>query len=103
MAKAKLFQPFELSCPCCGALMVIDPETHGVISHTPPPTKRMFENFDAAANALKGEETRRESLFRQSMEAEKNKSSLLDKKFQDAMKKAKDAPNERPLRDFDLD
>jgi hypothetical protein len=102
-AKNRKSDSFEIACPCCKAFIVVDPETHGVISHTPPPTKRTFEDFAAASNALKDQETRRESLFRQSMEAEKNKSDLLDKKFQDAIKKAKDAPIEKPLRDFDLD
>ena len=103
MAKSKISESFELACPCCGALLVVDPATHAVLSHTPPPSKRTFENLDAATSALKDQELRRESLFRQSVEAEKNKADVLDKKFQEAMRKAKDSPVERPLRDFDLD
>lgn len=103
MAKSKIAESFEIACPCCAALIVVDPATHGVISHTPPPSKRTFENLDAATSALKDQELRRESLFRQSVEAEKNKADLLNKKFEEAMKKAKDSPVERPLRDFDLD
>jgi Tfp pilus assembly protein PilF len=81
----------------------VDPETKAVISHTAPVAPKMFENFEAAASAMKEQEGRRESLFRQSVEAEKNKASLLEKKFQEAMKKAKESPDEKPLRDFDLD
>ncbi|MBV9669649.1 MAG: hypothetical protein JOZ43_01720 [Acidobacteriales bacterium] len=103
MAKSKVAESFEIACPCCGALIVVDPSVHGVISHTPPPSKRTFENLDAATHALKDQETRRESLFRQSVEAERNKADLLNRKFEEAMKKAKDSPVERPLRDFDLD
>ena len=55
------------------------------------------------AQALKEQDERTESLFRQSMEAEKNKEDLLEKKFAEALKKAKDAPEGRPLREFDLD
>jgi len=99
----KKSEPFEIACPCCSAMIRIDPATQCVLSHTPPPTKRTFEDFDAAANALKDQASRRESLFRQSVEAEKNKADVLEKKFQEAMKKAKDSPIEKPLRDFDLD
>lgn len=102
-AKNKNSELFDIACPCCGALMKVDAEMRAVISHTPPPAKRTFEDFDAAASALKDQGARRESLFRQSVEAEKNKSDLLSKKFEEAMKKAKDSPIERPIRDFDLD
>ena len=45
-----------------------------------------------------------ESLFRQAVDAEKNKASLLERKFQEAIKRAKDTPDTgKPLRDFDLD
>ncbi len=101
--KAQVSEAFDVGCPCCGAVLKVDPATHGVISHVPPPTKRMFENFDAAAKGMHEQDARRESLFRQSVEAEKNKADLLEKKFRDAMEKAKGAPIEKPLRDFDLD
>jgi hypothetical protein len=37
------------------------------------------------------------------VDAEKNKADLLEKKFAEAMRKAKDAPEGKPIRDFDLD
>jgi hypothetical protein len=38
------------------------------------------------------------------MEAQKHSAELLEKKFQQAVKKAKETPDTgRPLRDFDLD
>jgi hypothetical protein len=103
MSKHRAPDPFEVACPHCKAVLKVDPETKAVISHTAPVAPKMFENFEAAASAMKEQEGRRESLFRQSVEAEKNKASLLEKKFQEAMKKAKESPDEKPLRDFDLD
>ena len=44
-----------------------------------------FNDFEEAARAMKEQDTRSESLFRQSVEAEKNKAYLLEKKFQEAM------------------
>jgi len=97
-------EAFELSCPDCGAMLKIDPVTRAVISHTPAPRKRMFEDFGDAARALREADARRDSLFAQSVDAEKNKDDLLAKKFAEAVKKAKETPlTDRPLRDFDLD
>ena len=105
MVKSKTsLQPFDVGCPCCGASIKIDPETHGVISHIAPIKPKTFENFEAAAEAMRAQDSRRESLFQQSVEAEKNKADLLEKKFQEAMRKAKESPDTgKPFRDFDLD
>jgi len=94
---------FEVACPDCGAMLKIDAATGVLVSHTSAPRKRMFEDLDAAAKAMRERDERKESIFRQSVDAEKNKEDLLEKKFAEAMRKAKDAPDGKPLRDFDLD
>src|SRR5277367_574389 len=97
-------QPFEVSCPDCGAILKIDPVSRAIIAHTPAPRKKMFEDFGEAARALRESDERRENLFRQSVDAEKNKEDVMAKKFAEAVKKAKESPlGERPLREFDLD
>lgn len=84
-------------------MLRIDAITGLVVSHTPAPRKRMFEDLETAAKAMREQNERKESIFRQSVDAEKNKADLLEKKFADALRKAKDAPDVKPLRDFDLD
>jgi len=81
----------------------VDAGTGVVVSHTPAPRKRMFEDLETAAKAMREQDERKESIFRQSMEAEKNKEDLMDKRFADALRKAKDAPAGKPIREFDLD
>lgn len=81
----------------------IDAATGAVISHTPAPRKRTFEDLETAAKAMREQDERKESIFRQSVDAERNKADLLEKKFAEALRKAKDAPEGRPLREFDLD
>jgi hypothetical protein len=103
MPKNKASEPFDVDCPHCHAVLKVDAEVKAVIAHTPPVAPKMFADFEAAASAMKEQEGRRESLFRQSVEAEKNKASLLEKKFQEAIKKAKETPDTKPIRDFDLD
>ena len=94
---------FQVPCPDCGALILVDASTGLVISHTSAPRKRMFEDLETAAKAMREHDERKESIFRQSIDAEKNKDDLFDKKFAEALKKAKDAPAGKPLREFDLD
>jgi len=101
---AKTPPNFEVTCPCCGALLKIDTATAAVIAHTPAVKPRMFNDMEEAARAMKEQDSRRESIFRQSVEAQKHASELLDKKFQEAVKKAKESPDTgKPIRDFDLD
>jgi len=104
MAKTKAKESiFEVACPDCGAMLRIDGTTGLVVSHTPAPRKRMFEDLETAAKAMREHEERKESIFRQSVDAEKNKADLFEKKFAEALRKAKDAPEGKPLREFDLD
>jgi hypothetical protein len=84
-------------------MLKIDAATGVVVSHTPAPRKRTFEDLATAAQAMREQDERKESIFRQSVDAEKNKEDLLEKKFAEAMRKAKDAPEGKPFREFDLD
>ena len=94
----------EVACPECGATMKIDVATRSVIAHTPAPRKRMFEDFETAAKAMRAQDERKESIFRQSVDAHKNRDDVLAKKFEEALKKAKESPDTgKPFREFDLD
>ena len=52
---------------------------------------------------LKAEAAQRQARFEESLKLEKSKKDLLDKKFQDALKRTKDIPLIKPIRDIDLD
>ncbi len=103
MAKQKKTEDFEIACPCCGALIKVDARTHTVVGHTPAAIPKTFADMEQAARAMREQEERKESLFRQSVEAQKHSADLLEKKFQEALKKAKEAPEVPRIRDFDLD
>jgi hypothetical protein len=100
---AKGPKQFDVTCPCCSAVLKVDAATGAVIAHTAAVRPKMFADMEEAARAMKEQDARKESIFRQSVEAEKNKSDLLDKKFQEALKRAKDAPDISRVRDIDLD
>ncbi len=85
-------------------MLKLDIEAKAVISHIPKAVPKTFNDMEEAARAMKERDTRKESIFQQSVEAQKNSSDLLEKKFQEALRKAKETPDTgRPLRDFDLD
>jgi hypothetical protein len=94
----------EVVCPCCGARLKLDASLRRVISHEAPARPRAHSaDLDHAAKLLEKEKARREALFSRSREDEKVKSQLLEKKFEESLKKAKDEPATPPLRDMDLD
>ena len=95
---------FDVECPCCQAVLKIDPETRAVIAHTVPVKPLPIEDLAAEVQKLKGEGARREQLFQKSFEAEKSHGKVLEKKFDELFKRAKENPDlEPPLRDIDLD
>ena len=101
---AKNVPAFEVTCPCCNAVLKVDAQTKAIISHTAAVKPKMFEVIEAAARAMKEQDSRRDSIFRQSVEAQKHASDLLEKKFQEAVKKAKESPDTgKPIRDWDLE
>jgi hypothetical protein len=102
MAK-KPAKPIEVTCPCCHAKLTVDTQLAVVLSHEAPP--RVAPNIDIsdAARILQEQAQRREDKFRESWEAEQKKEDVLTRKFEEALKKAKDQPVEKPLRDFDLE
>jgi flagellar biosynthesis/type III secretory pathway protein FliH len=102
MAK-RASKDFEVTCPCCQATLKVDAELGVVISHEPPPKKPLIEDLQDAVKSLSKEAERREARFEQAREAEKNKEKILQKKFEEGMKKAKEEPGKPPPRVFDLD
>jgi hypothetical protein len=93
---------FEVDCPCCEAKLTIDRKLGVVLSHVQPPRPPSVD-LDDTARLLREQADAVEAKFRASVEAERLKEDVLARKFAEGLKKAKDAPIEKPVRDFDLD
>lgn len=94
----------EVACPCCQAILKIDPETSAVITHKLPEKPPPIEDLAAAVSKLKGETGRREEVFQRNVEATRSHGAVLSKKFDELLKQAKQDPSERPpVNPFDLD
>jgi hypothetical protein len=95
--------PIEVVCSCCQAKLVIDPELAVVLSHVAPIKPVVDVDINDAARILAEQARSREDKFRNSWEAESKKEDVLNRKFEEALKKAKDQPAEKPIRDFDFE
>jgi hypothetical protein len=93
----------HVTCPCCQAKLTVDPVFGAVLSHEAPPKAGPDVDLTDAAKILNEQQRQREDKFADSWFQESNKEDILTKKFEEAMKKAKDGPVEKPIRDFDLD
>ena len=99
---AKLKSEIEVTCPCCHAVLVVDTNLRRVVAHTEPASGDKPE-LDDAQRILAEAQARREALFEQSVQAEKTKGDALDRRFEEALRQAKQEPVTKPMRDFDLD
>jgi hypothetical protein len=98
----KLQSEREVLCPCCGATLIIDLNLGRVISHRESGSGLNIELSDAQ-NILANEKQRREAAFDQSVTNERTRGDALSKRFEEALKQAKEEPITKPTRDFDLD
>jgi len=97
----KAAEPIHITCPHCNTKLEIDTELAAVLSHEPPPVPKA--DFDEQLKAVSEAEGKRDEVFRQQMETQKERARLLERKFEESFKKTKDQPVTKPLRDFDLE
>lgn len=93
----------KVTCPCCEATLTIDTALAAVLEHKVPARPHPVAHLKDASKMLEDEATRRDEKYQQLKEAEKSKGKVLDRKFQDLLKKAKEEPITKPLKDIDLD
>jgi hypothetical protein len=98
----KLKSEFETVCPCCHATLVIDANLRRIVRHEEPVRSDRPELSDAE-RILAEEAARREAIFQQSVAAEKTRGDALSRRFEEALKQAREEPIVKPTRDFDLD
>lgn len=93
----------QVTCPCCSALLTVEPTLPAVLSHKLPAKPQLIAELKDAAKLVRDEATRRDEKYNQIAEAEKNRSKVLEAKVQELLKKAKEEPITKPLKDIDLD
>jgi len=99
---AKLKSELEIECPCCHSTLVVDLNLQRVVGHREPESGLKVELGDAE-RILAEDAKRREAVFEQSVQSERTRGDALSRRFEEALKQAKQEPVARPKRDFDLD
>jgi hypothetical protein len=99
---ARLKSEIEVTCPCCQSTLVIDLNLGRVVGHKEPERGDKPE-LDDAHRILAEQAAKREAVFQQSVESEKTRGDALSKRFEEALKQARQEPVTKPTRDFDLD
>ena len=94
-----------VTCPECEARLVVDVATGDVISHKK--AKQPIaggKDFDTLLTDLDRDKEEAEEVFSREMAAMKDRERLLEEKFNQALKRAEEDPDEGPpTRPFDLD
>jgi hypothetical protein len=99
---ARLKSELEVTCPCCQTTLVIDTNLGRIVSHKEPERGDKPE-LTEAQRILAEQAARREAIFQQSVDNEKTRGDALSKRFEEALRQAREEPVTKPVRDFDLD
>lgn len=94
----------RLECPCCEAELTVDPDS-GEILHAQPKKRDARATFDSAVAELQSGAQRREDAFAKAFRRTRDQNDLLNKKFEEARRRAKDQgdADDRPVNPMDLD
>jgi hypothetical protein len=99
---ARLKSEIEVTCPDCQSTLIIDLNLGRVVGHKEVERGNKPELSDAH-RIVAEEAAKREAAFQQSVDAEKGRGDALSKRFEEALKQARQEPVTKPTRDFDLD
>ena len=99
---ARLKSEIEVTCPCCNSILIVDLNLGRVVGHKEVESGNKPE-LSEAHRILAEEAARREAAFEQSVQSERTRGDALSKRFEEALRQAREEPITKPKRDFDLD
>lgn len=94
-------EALDVDCPCCGAVLKVDPGTGAVVRADKP--ARPARDLDDLVSAVRTRRSALDEKFDRSMRQNRNQREILEKKFEEARKKAAEDPEARPPNPFDYD
>ncbi len=93
----------QVTCPCCGATLVIDALAGTVQEWKEAKDPRKSADLKDAMKLLAEEKARVDARYREIVRTDKEKGATMDRKFKEFLEKSQDEPAGKPLRDIDLD
>jgi hypothetical protein len=92
----------QVDCPCCKTKLVVDAATGTILSEERPKADPAA-TFEQAMTDVKSGPARREDAFSKAFDRTKNLDDLLQKKFEEARRKAASDPGTKPKNPLDFD
>jgi hypothetical protein len=92
-------EALDVTCPCCGSLLKVDAETGSVIWLDKK--KEPAKDFDELVSRVQSQRSLLDEKFARSVQQNRNQKDILEKKFEEARKRAAERPDERPPNPFD--
>lgn len=91
---------FEITCPCCESLIVIDRISGEVLFHKVK-ERKASQSLESMVSGLEAQKSEMAKRFEKEVESQKDRSRILEEKFKEALERAdKDKPYINPM---DLD
>jgi uncharacterized Zn finger protein (UPF0148 family) len=101
IAEVPMPKNLKIVCPCCDTLLTVDPVT-GAILLEERRRHREHQSLDEALGQVKAQRKEAEEKLARAMDEARRRDEILEKKFQEARKKAAES-DEPPPRPFDAD
>ena len=92
-------EALDVTCPCCNALLKVDPETGAIV--WVDKKKEPVQDFDDLVNRVHSRRNVLDEKFARSVQQNRNQKDILEKKFEEARRRAAADPTGRPLNPFD--
>jgi hypothetical protein len=94
-------EAIDVTCPCCDAKLKVDPETSAVI--WVEQKKGPAKNFDDLVGRVASQKSSIDLKFARSVQQTKRAKDILDRKFEEAKKRAAETPDIKVPHPFDND
>lgn len=92
---------FEINCPCCEALLVIDRVSGELLLHKVKET-RVSGSLEKMVSNLETQRTEAAKRFDRQLESQKDRARILEEKFREALQRAEKS-DEKIVNPMDLD
>ena len=92
-------EALDVTCPCCEALLKVDPETGSVV--WVDKKKAPAKDFDELVNRVGRNRSVLDEKFARSVQQTRRSSEILDRKFEEARRRAEADPTSKPPHPFD--
>jgi hypothetical protein len=92
-------EALDVNCPCCGSLLKVDPETGAVV--WADKKQAPARDFDDLVSRVQSQKSVLDEKFARSVHQTRHQKQILEKKFEEARKRAAANPNVRPPNPFD--